>query len=226
MAHMLASRQAPAKAEEIYRRAIALAESWSAATVAPLLTAQQNYAAALRNQQRWSEFEQMLERYSATLTAARGPGTGWLEDTLRLRAETVYRPERRQDALAASQELVALEEPLSGATGEPYLVATEILANAMEASGDSAGALPLHRKMVTIADLVSGANDSRRATFRITAAMAYAREGHFDEAELLAREAVAIGKHMQPQQPGGFASELQQILQMKQAVQLTSAQKQ
>jgi tetratricopeptide (TPR) repeat protein len=219
MVSTLASQQAPTKVDEIYRRTITLAESWSAATVTPLLRAQQSYARSLANQQRRSEFEQAMERYCATLTAARGAGTGWLEDVMRLRAAT-------SDAFAASQELVALEESLSGATSEPYLHATETLAGAMVSTGDRAGALPLRRKIAAIADLVYAANDSRRATLRITAAMAYAREGQFDEAEALAREAVAIGQHIQPPQPGAFANELQQILQMKQAAQLTSAQKQ
>ena len=57
-------------------------------------------------------------------------------------------------------------------------------------------------------------------------AMAYAREGQFDEAEALAKGAVAISQHMQPPQPGMFTAQLQQILQMKQAAQLTSASKQ
>jgi hypothetical protein len=96
----------------------------------------------------------------------------------------------------------------------------------MEATGDRAGALPLRRKIVTIADLVYAANDSRRATLRINTAMAYAREGQFDEAEALAKGAVAISQHMQPPQPGMFTAQLQQILQMKQAAQLTSASKQ
>jgi tetratricopeptide (TPR) repeat protein len=225
MASMLTSRQAPNKADEIYRRILALAESWSPATVEPLLTAQKNYAGALRNQQQWGEFDQTVERYSATLTATRGPGTGWLEDSLRLRAGYLY-PDRLRDALAASQELVALEESLSGATSEPYLRATETLASAMEATGDRASALPLRRKIVTIADLVYSASDSHRAWLRITAATAYAREGQFDEAEALAKEAVAIGQHIQPPQPGAFANELQQILQMKQAAQLASVQRQ
>jgi hypothetical protein len=219
-AYWIASRQAPAKADEIYRRAIALAESWSAATIAPLLRAQQNYAGALRNQQRWSEFEQAAEGYSATLTSARGAGTGWLEDVLRLRAAT-------GGALAASRELVALEESLSGATSEPYLRAAETLAGATDANGDRAGALPLRRKIVTIADLVyGGSNETRRGWVRIDAAMAAAREGQFDEAEQLAGEAAAIGQRMQPSQPAVFVSELQQILQMKQAARAVSASKQ
>ena len=79
---------------------------------------------------------------------------------------------------------------------------------------------------MTIADLVYAVNDPRRARVRVTAAMAYANERHFDEAEQLAKEAVAISQHMLPPQPERVANELQQILQMKQAAQLTSAQKQ
>jgi tetratricopeptide (TPR) repeat protein len=224
-AYWVALPQAPAKADEIYRRAIALAESWSAATIAPLLLAQQNYARTLENQRRWGEFDQAVDRYGATLTAMRGAGTGWLEDALRLRA-TIYRPERERDALAGSQDLVALEESLSGVTSEPYLRATDTLASAMEAAADPGGALPLRRKSVTIADLVYAVNDPRRARVRVTAAMAYANERHFDEAEQLAKEAVAISQHTQPPQSGAFASELQQILQMKQAALAVSAQKQ
>ncbi|MGA3242797.1 MAG: tetratricopeptide repeat protein, partial [Bryobacteraceae bacterium] len=176
MASMLTSQQAPNKADEIYRRTISLSERWSPVAVEPQLTAQQNYANFLQYQGQLSEFEQAVERYGATLTTARGAGTGWLEDSLRLRATTLYRPEGRHNALVASQELVALEESLSGAASEPYLRATETLASAMEATGDRAGALPLRRKIVTIADLVYAANDSRRATLRINTAMAYARE--------------------------------------------------
>jgi tetratricopeptide (TPR) repeat protein len=226
MASVLASEQAPAKGDEIYRRVLALAESWSVATVAPLLHAQESYAGALRNQQRWGEFEQVVERYRASLTAARGAGTGWLEESLRLRAGFLY-PERRQDALVASRELVALEESLGGATSEPYLRAIETLASAMEATGDRAGALPLRRRIVAIADLVySGSNETRRTWLRINAAKAYANEQQLDAAETLAREAIAIGQHMQSPQPGAFANESQQILQMKQAALAVSAPKQ
>jgi tetratricopeptide (TPR) repeat protein len=226
LASEFTSHQASAKADDLHRHIIGLAGRQSPASVVPLLSAEQKYARALQDQRRWGEFDQAMERYSATLATARGAGTGWLEDSLRLRATTLYRPERWHDALVASQELVALEESLGGATSAPYLRATETLASAMEATGDSAGALPLRGKVVTIADLVYSANDSRRATFRVTAAMAYAREGRFDDAEALAREAIAIGQHTLPPQPGAFVSELQQILQMKQAALAVSATKQ
>jgi tetratricopeptide (TPR) repeat protein len=225
LARSLASK-APAKADEIYRRTFTLAESWSAVTVAPLLTVQQNYARFLESQKRWSEFEQTVEHYRATLTAARGAGTGWLEDALRLRTEVLYQAERRPDALVASQELVKLDESLGGATSEPYERAIEALANAMETTGDRAGALPLRRKTVTIADLVYPAGDLRRASIRMNAAMAFAHDGQFDEAERLAKEAVAKGEQVHPRMQNGLASQLQQILQMKQAAQSASAAKQ
>jgi tetratricopeptide (TPR) repeat protein len=220
MAPRLASPQAPSKGDEIYRHALALAENWSAAKVWPLLNIIQSYAQSLAGQRRWGDFEQASERYRATLTAARGTGTGWLEDAMRLRTAT-------GDALAASHELVTLEESLSGATSEPYLRAIETLANAMEAAGDRAGALPRRRSVVTIADLVySGSNETRRAVVRIDAAIACARAEQFDEAETLSKEAVAISQHMQPPQPNMFAGQLQQILQMRQAALAVSASKQ
>jgi tetratricopeptide (TPR) repeat protein len=218
--------KAPAQANEIYRRTFALVESWAPDTVAPLSNSLQRYAGLLLTQQRWAEFEQTLERYRATVTAARGSGTGWLEDVLRLRTGVISPPEELPGALAASQELAKLEESLSGATSEPYLRAIETLAFAMEASGDRAGTLPLRRKTVTIADLVYPANDARRAMIRMSAAMAYANERQFDEAETLAKEAVSIGQHLQPAQPDSFTNQLKQILQMKKAAQSASPPKQ
>ncbi len=94
VAESLAARKAPAKSDEIYRRVLALTESWSTATVTPLLFAQRSYAQCLASQQRWGEFEQAVERYQATLLGARGSETGYREDVLRLRTEVAYRPRK------------------------------------------------------------------------------------------------------------------------------------
>ena len=194
--------KAPAKADEIFLRALGLAENFSPATLRPLEGVLGIYAGSLASQQRWSEYDQALERYKATLSASQGDGTGWLEEVLHRRTETIYRPERLRDALTASQELVKLEESLDGATSEPYLRAIETLAHTMEANGDWPGALPLHSKMVAISDLVCGPNDWSRATTRIQAAMAFAHERQLDRAEELAREAVVIGQRGQAPQLG------------------------
>jgi tetratricopeptide (TPR) repeat protein len=218
--------KAPAKADEIFRRALGLAENFSPATLRPLEGVLGSYAGSLASQQRWSEFDQTLERSKATLSASQGDGTGWLEDVLHRRTETIYRPERLHDALLASQELVKLEESLDGATSEPYLRSTETLVHVMEANGDWPGALPLHSKMVAISDLVDGANGWSRATVRIQAAMAFVHERQLDRAEELAREAVAIGQKAQAPQLSYLTNQLQQILEMKQAAQSAAASKQ
>ncbi len=96
----------------------------------------------------------------------------------------------------------------------------------MEINRDLAGALPLRRKAVAITDLVDSANPSARAVARIQAAMAYAHQNQFDEAEALAREAIAITEHMQPPEPNLFAFRLQEILRMRQAAAAASAAKQ
>jgi hypothetical protein len=85
-AYAIASAQPPAKLDEIYRRVMALAATWSALSVMPLLNAEQRYVTALQDQQRWSDSDVAIERYQATLTAARGAGTGWLDEVQRLRA--------------------------------------------------------------------------------------------------------------------------------------------
>jgi hypothetical protein len=71
--------------------------------------------------------------------------------------------------------------------------------------------------MVTISDLQYSTRDSRRASVRNNAALAFAHAGRFDEAEELAKEAVTIQENIRPALPGGVLNVLPQILQMKQA---------
>ena len=220
IAGTLVNKKAPDKAEQLYQRLFGLAESWSADTLQPLLNVLQNYPWFLMQQQdRWAEVPGAIERYRNALTTARGAGTGWLEEVLRLNIDFERTHGSQARALSAAQDLLSLEESLSGNTSEPYLRAAETLAELYESAGDPERALPLRRQTVSIADLVFRANDARRGFIRVQVALALARQRQFDEAEHLANEAVAIGQTMRPPQPNLFAPQLEQVRRMKAAPQ-------
>ena len=219
IAATLANTKAPDKAEQLYQRLFGLVESWSADTLQPILNVLQNYPRFLMQQQdRWPEVPGAIERYRSALTTARGEGTGWLEEALRLSIDFERAHGSQARALSAAQDLLALEESLNGNTSEPYLRAAETLAEVCESTGDSGRALPLRRQTVAIADLVFPAS-ARRGYIRIQVALALARQRQFDEAERLANEALAIGETMRPPQANSFAQQLEQIRQMKAAPQ-------
>lgn len=211
------AEKAPDKAEQLYQRLFGVVESWSVDTMQPLLNVLQSYTRFLMQQRRWSEVPTALERYRNALTSTRGSGTGWLEEVLQLTVEFERARGSQERVVTAAQELLALEESLTGRTSEAYLHAAERLAEAYQATGDSGAELPLRLQAVAIADLVATANDGRRAFTRINAAMALARQGQFDEAERLANEAVAIGQRLRPPQPNMFAAQLEEIARMKTA---------
>jgi tetratricopeptide (TPR) repeat protein len=220
IAATLANTKAPDKAEQLYQRLFGLVESWSADTLQPILNVLQNYPRFLMQQQdRWPEVPGAIERYRSALTTARGEGTGWLEEALRLSIDFERAHGSQARALSAAQDLLTLEESLNGNTSEPYLRAAETLAEVCESTGDSGRALPLRRQTVAIADLVFPASDARRGYIRIQVALALARQRQFDEAERLANEALAIGETMRPPQANSFAQQLEQIRQMKAAPQ-------
>jgi Flp pilus assembly protein TadD len=122
-----------------------------------------------------------------------------------------------KEALLAAQDLLALEESLSGATSEPYLHAVQTLASLYETGGDNQRAIHLLRQAVVIGDLALPFNDARRGNTRTHLAFALTREKQFDEAERLVNEAIAIGKQMHPSQADQFVRQLEEIRKMRPA---------
>jgi len=94
-------------------------------------------------------------------------------------------------------------------------LATETVAELYELNHDSEAALPLRRQAVALADLVFRANDTRRAFTRLNTALALARHQQFDEAEIFATEAVALGQRTHPPQPHLFTAQLDHIRALK-----------
>lgn len=214
----LAVKKAPAKAEQLYQNLFGIVQSWSAENLQPLLTAAQNYPRFLMAQKdRQAEAPEAIERYRKLLMSARGTATGYLQDPLQMTIEFERFHGSAKRALLAAEDLLALEESLSGSTSEPYLNAVQTLAGLYEAGGDPERSLRLFRQAVAIGDLVFSANDARRGNARIRVALALARQRQFDEAERVANEAIAIGQQMRPSQAEQFTRQLEEIRKMKAA---------
>jgi tetratricopeptide (TPR) repeat protein len=216
IARAMVQRKQPALAEKLYQRLFGAVQSWSSDTPQPLLNAAHEYPAFLMAQpDRYSEVPAAIERYRDLLISADGADSGLVTQALRLTIDFERFHGSKDKALHAAQDLLALEESLSGRTSEPYLGVIELLAQVYQFNGDAGAALPLQRQAVALADLTSRPNGIQRGQRRINLAFALARQLQFDEAEGLAAEAVAIGQSARP--PADFANQLQQIRQMRKA---------
>lgn len=214
----LAARKAPAKAEQLYQHLFGTAQSWSAENLQPILNVAQYYARFLMNQKdRQSDAPEAIDRYRKLLMTAHGAATGHLQDPLEMTIDFERSHGSPKEALLAAQDLLALEESLSGATSEPYLHAVQTLASLYETGGDNQRAIHLLRQAVVIGDLALPFNDARRGNTRTHLAFALTREKQFDEAERLVNEAIAIGKQMHPSQADQFVRQLEEIRKMRPA---------
>jgi hypothetical protein len=207
----LAGRKALEKAEQLYRELLALVQSWSIDNTLPLIQAQQQYARFLIGQKdRRGEAPAAMERYRENLILTRGAESSELEQAMHLRIDFARARGARGEAVQAAEELLAFEESLSGVTSAPYMRAAQSAAGVYQYSGDVEGALALHRKIIGIADLTLSPNDAQRGAVRISAAFALAGARRFDEAERMAKEAVAVGEGMRPPRRE-FAAQLAEI---------------
>lgn len=215
IAERLASKKAMAKAEQLYQNLFATVESWSADSVQPMLTVAQNYVHFLTQHDRGGEVAAAVERYQKLLAAAHGPSSGHLTEPLQMTIQFERYHGSPKRALLAAQDLLTLQESLSGSTSEPYLHNLQQVAELYEANEDSARSILMRRQAIGIADLVYRSNDTQRAYPRMSLAMHLAQHKEFDEAERLAEEAVAIGESAHPPQGNDFAQQLQQIRSMR-----------
>jgi tetratricopeptide (TPR) repeat protein len=184
--------------------------NWSQQTIQPLLTVAQSYAQYLMSQPgRANDVPAAIERYRDALLQAHGSDSAQTLEALRMTINFQRSQAQWQQAAISTQELLKQQESFTGNTSEPYLSDLEIAAGVYESAGDHQRALPLRRQAVTIADLVAApnANDWSRAWARISLARVLARLGQFDEAESVARQAVALQK--------GLEADLAQIRKMK-----------
>ncbi len=218
VASQLAANHQPANAEQLFHRLFALMETWQPDSVQHLITVNQSYAQFLMGQkERWGDVPAALEQYRDLLASSNGPDSGTLAQPVRMKLEFERSHSEWQAAQASGHDLLELQESLSGNTSEPYLRDLQSVARVYTAAGDSATALPLFRKAIAIADLVSTPNnDWNRPATRMEAAHTLASLKQFDEAVKLAEEAVAVAKASTNQQPH-LEQQLDQIRQMQQA---------
>jgi tetratricopeptide (TPR) repeat protein len=220
IATSLATNKETARAEQLFQRLFALAQTWKVDNMQPLIAVTQNYAHFLRSQRdRWNEVPAAIEQFRSVLIEANGPDSGKLVEPLRMKIDLERSHSNWEKAAASARDLLELQESLSGHTSEPYLTDLQTAASVYQASGDLVRALPLLRKSIAIADLLDTPNNAwRRSQTRMDTALALARLGQFDEAETLGEEAVALNQTMRTPRPP-LAQELEQIRRMKQAAQ-------
>jgi hypothetical protein len=216
IASTMAARNQPALAEKLYQRLFGAVRNWSSDVTQPLLNASHEYPGFLMQQpDRYAEVPAAIERYRDLLISANGAASGQLTLALRLTIDFELFHGSKAKALRAAQDLLALEESLSGPTSEPYLQAIDSLMQVYQSSADPGAALPLQRQAVMIADLTSRPNGIQRAQRRANLAYGLASQLQFDEAESVAAEAFKIGQSVRP--PADFGNPLQQIRQMRKA---------
>ena len=216
LAAQLAGRKAPEKGEQLYRALFPLLEARAADNLQPLTQAQQQYARFLMSQKdRWGDAALAIDRYRDGVVTAQGAETSGMVQVQQLRIELAQNKGAHEEASQKADELLALEESLSGSTSTPYLHAMQTGAGVYQSNGRLERALELHRQIVAIADRTLQPGDAQRGFLRMNAAQMFAGARQFDEAERLAAEAVAIGQSLQPPRPELFRGEVEQIQRMK-----------
>lgn len=220
IANAFANNHESAKAEQLFRRLIAFAQTNSAYNGQQLINTLQSYARFLMgHKDRAGDVPAAIEAFSSASVSANGPESASVAEPLRLKLEFARDQSQWGAADAAARELLQLQESLTGNTSQPYLRDLQQAALTYEAAKEYARALPLRRQAILVADLVAPPNrtpDWQRAQTRMDTAMTLAHLGQFDEAESLAEEAATMRAAQRSPRPP-MSPEVGQIRQMKKA---------
>lgn len=212
MAALFGYAKEPAKAEELFRRQLALAQNLAPYRRQPLINATSSYATFLANQAgREGDVPAAIEQYRRVLLEANGPESATLLDPLRTKISFERLHAQWPQVEASVRELLDLQQSLSGNTSQQYLRDLQLAARTREAAGDQANALATSRKTIPISDLLARNDDGRQAQTRMDTAMLLARMGQFEEAETLAMESLTFAKQRQLD----YSRQLEQIRLMK-----------
>ncbi len=216
IANILAAGKPSDDSEALYRRLIALTESWSVDDASPLPQVLEEYVRFLGgHMDRWPEVPAAIERYRQILVETHGVDTSALERAIERRMDFARGSGAQADAVSAADELLAFEASLSGNTSQHYLRVAQRAATIYRTSDNPSRELALYRQMIAIADVAFSPQDEKRAFCRMDAAFAFARARRFEEAESLVGEAVTLSKQMRPLLNEQFTSQAEQIHQMK-----------
>jgi len=209
----MARRKAPEKGEQLHRAYLAVLESSSVDQLSTLLGEQQQFIRFLNQQPDFrGQAAAALDGYQESMVAAHGMETNAMTQVSNLRIELAR---TLQEEARNVEELVRVEESLSGTTSRPYMQAIQRLAGAQRAIGNSDRALSLDLQAIHIADLTSAPNDFQRFQTRINVASTLAFLQRFDEAEQLAADALVIAKQMHPPQDVQVTNQIENIRRQK-----------
>ncbi len=206
-------KNSPGPMDELYGSLLAAIPAWPGLNMTYLLSAKEGYVRFLQKQEdRRTEVPAALKQYRETVIAAHGAGTGHMDKPLNLVVQSWYAS--ASEKKAAAEELLALEESLSGSKSGYYLPAAESLAGMIESS-DPKRAAQLRLRAVLIADLLTDPKNEQRAWVRRRSAISLAKMGQFEDAERLANEAAEIGRLSKSSQQIDFERLPEEIRKMK-----------
>jgi tetratricopeptide (TPR) repeat protein len=207
-ASTLAIKQARGMADQLWERLFAMAEARSVDTLLPLLHVTREYARFLAEwPDRTPSARAAIARYRDLLIVAHGPGSGELSAVLRMTIEFEQDHGAPQAAAAAAEELLVLAAAVHGPDGTGNLTYIQTAAGLYEIQGNAQRVRSLYQRAIAIVDTGCAPDDYRPAGVRIQAAFALAHLGDFDDAERLARQAVALDPE--------FADDLEQVLELR-----------
>ncbi len=216
IASALADKGETAKAQQLFQRLFEVFEGWSDEDVQTTAAAWQGFARFLIGRKElWNQVPEAIDHYRDLLLGAHGPETGKLAEVLMLRLEFEEARGATEEAVRPAEEYLALEASLSGTTSDPYCQALERVAEVYDSAGNQERALALRKQAVGVADAVSPGASLMRGSVRVQAARTLAAMGQFEEAERLAREAVAIGEAVHPKAPEAFVADLKDIQRLR-----------
>ena len=200
--YALASQKHPERAEQLFERLFGVVDTWSQLDAQLMIQAAQSYAQYLMGRpDRAVDVPDAIERYRAALLEANGPESARTLEALRMTIQFERGHSDPDGAARSAQELLKLQESFSGSTSEFYLNDLQLAASVYQGTSEAAGAVPLLRQAVAIADATAfpAQGDFRRASVRMSLAQTLAGLHQFDEAEAVAEEAVALQKNLAPE---------------------------
>lgn len=207
-ASTLALKQARGMADQLWERLLAMAEARSIDTLLPLLHVTREHARFLAEwPDRIPSARAAIARYRDLLITAHGPASGELSTVLRMTIEFEQDHGAPQVAAAAAEELLALAAAIHGPDGTGNLTYIQTAAGLYEMQGNAPRVRALYHRAIYIADAGCVPDDYRPAGVRMQAAFALGHLGAFEEAEQLARDAVALDPD--------FADDLDQVLELR-----------
>jgi hypothetical protein len=208
LASTFALKQARGMADQLWERLFAMAEARAVDTLLPLLHVTREHARFLAEwPDRAPSARAAIARYRDLLITAHDPDSGELATVLRMTIEFEQDHGAPQVAAAAAEELLALAAAIHGPDGTGNLTSIQTAAGLYEMQGNAPRVRALYHRAIFIADAGCAPDDYRPAGVRMQAAFALAHLEYFDEAEQLARDAVALDPD--------FADDLEQVLELR-----------